>query len=78
MTLKFCTNAQIHKVNYGPKYRPSTAIAMEILDLEKPRFSVFRQNGGQNYFRLRFSVQIRVLNRRLGRSSPKFPRDAFF
>ena len=34
--------------------------ATEILDLEKPRFSVFRQNGGQNYFRFRFSVQIRV------------------
>jgi len=25
-------------------------VATEILDLEKPRFSVFRQNGGENYF----------------------------
>ena len=55
-------------------------IATEILDLEKPRFSIFRQNGGQNYIRFRFSVQIRILHRRLGRSSPKsqkFLRDTF-
>jgi len=32
------------------------------LDHEKPRFSIFRQNGGQNYFRFQFSVQIRVLH----------------
>jgi len=25
-------------------------VATEILDLEKPRFSVFRKNGGENYF----------------------------
>jgi len=25
-------------------------VATEIRDLEKPRFSVFRQNGGENYF----------------------------
>jgi len=59
-------------------------IATEIFDLEKPRFSFlkvfFRQNGGKNYFRVRFSVQIRVLHPRLGRSSlksQKFLRDTF-
>jgi len=53
---------------------------MEILDLEKLRFSVFHQNGGHNYFRFRFSIQIRVLHPRPGRSSPKsqkFLRDTF-
>ena len=34
-------------------------------------FSVFRQHGGQNYFGFRFFVQIRILHRQLGRSSPK-------
>jgi len=29
-------------------------------------FSVFRQNGGQNYFWFRFSVQYRLLHPRLG------------
>ena len=55
-------------------------IATEILDLEKPRLSVFRKNGSKNYFRIRFSIQIRVLHPRLGRSSlksQKFLRDTF-
>jgi len=42
-------------------------IATEILALEKPRKLVFRQNGGENYFRFRFSLHIRNLRGRLGR-----------
>ena len=55
------------------------SIAIEILDLENPRFSFFkgfRQNGGQNYSRFRFSVPIRVLHPRLGRSSPKSQKNS--
>ena len=33
-------------------------IATEILALEKPRKLVFRQNGGENYFRFRFSLHF--------------------
>jgi len=33
-------------------------MATEILNLEKPRFSVFRQNGGENYFRFEDRPQI--------------------
>jgi len=36
----------------------------EILDIEKPRFSVFRQNGGQNYFRSQFRPQISTFRTR--------------
>ena len=36
-----------------------TPIATGILALEKARKWVFRQNGGENYFRFRFSLHIR-------------------
>jgi len=49
MTTKFCKNAYIHKVNYSPKYRPSTAHSNGNIGPIKPRFPVFRQNGGKNY-----------------------------
>ena len=39
-------------------------MATEILDSGKRRFSVFGQNGGQNYFRLKFRPQISTLRSR--------------
>jgi len=39
-------------------------MATEILDWGKRRFSVFRQNGGQNYFRFEFRPQISTLRTR--------------
>jgi len=36
-------------------------MATEVLDWGKRRFSVFRQNGGQNYFRFKFRPQISTL-----------------
>jgi len=39
----------------------SSPIATEIKKSKNPQKSVFRQNGGENYFRFRFSLQIRIL-----------------
>jgi len=39
-------------------------MATEILDWGKRRFPVFRQNGGQNYFRFEFRPQISTLRTR--------------
>ena len=59
-------------------------MATEILHWGKCRFSVFRQNGGQNYFRFKFRPQISTLRtwfpymerifRRLSASISKFKR----
>jgi len=46
-------------------------IATEILALEKPRNLVFRHNGGENYFRFRFSLHIPILHGRLSRNRHK-------
>jgi len=42
MTLKFCTNVQVHKVNYGPKYRPSTVHSNRNFGPRKTDFRFFR------------------------------------
>ena len=53
-------------------------VATEIRDLEKPRFSVFRQNGGENYFLagfLQLSLQFLAsltTRRQLTHSAPVF------
>jgi len=54
------------KYTTAPNIVLSRPLTMEILDLEKLRFSVFPKNDGENYFRFRFPVQIRVLHPRLG------------
>jgi len=41
------------------------------LALEKPRNLAFRQNGGENYFRFRFWLHIRILHGRLSRNRHK-------
>jgi len=38
-----------------------TVVAAAQAGLEKPRKSVFRQNGAENYFRFRFSLHIPIL-----------------
>ena len=61
-TLKFLLYvAFYHKVSLGPRYRLCRPLAT---GLEKPRKSpksIFGQNGGDNYFRFRFWLRIRIL-----------------
>jgi len=56
-TLKFSPHVQLHKVTYGPKYRPHTPLATGTKNPQKKnRNSFFLQNGSENYFRFRFSA----------------------
>jgi len=63
--LKFVRN--IIPQDTAPNIGLVNPIAMDTLALEKPRKSVFRQNGAENYFRFRFSLHIPILRRQLGR-----------
>jgi len=75
MTLKFLPNILSSNVRYGPKYRPCNPIATGTLALEKPRKSVFRQNGNENYFQFRFSLHIPILRGRHGRYPTNLKND---
>jgi len=55
-TLKFSPHDQLHKVTYGPKYRPPRTLATGTKKTQKNLDSFFPQNGGENYFRFRFSA----------------------
>ena len=55
-TLKFSPHVQLHKVTYGPKYRPPRTLATGTKKTQKNLDSFFPQNGGENYFRFRFSA----------------------
>ena len=56
-TLKFSPHVQLHKVTYGPKYRLFMPLATGTKNPQKnPEIRFFLQNGGENYFRFRFSA----------------------
>jgi len=55
------------KSTNNPKYGPCTGNGNRVEKSQKKQKSVFRQNGGENYFRFRLSLQVCVLRPRLGR-----------
>jgi len=57
----------VPKHNIRPEYRPHKPHSNGDIGPRKPRKSVFRQNGTENYFRFQFSLHIPILRGRLGR-----------
>ena len=79
-TLKFSPHVQLHKVIYGPKYRPSTPIATGTKIPRKPQKFVFPTKWRRKLLPVAVFGHIRVLHPRLGwfsQESQKFFRGTF-
>jgi len=58
----------------APNIEAGRPMATGLEKAENPKKLGFFQNGGENYFRFRFSLQIRVLRVQLSRKRHKYRR----